>query len=1219
MKSRIKRDITIRFIPNLLADEGRTLQSFPYDRRWTIRRYLRKAKVNFEGMRIMVNGNAAKSLRQHLQSGDEIVVIPEIGIALGFAVPWFIDAFVFYATAAIAIAITVYSIYSALTTKVKTPSYDISGEGIDEDSPSASWTGVKTVRDPNGSIPIIYGRRLTGGTVINEFISTDGEKNYLNSLVAIGEGPLKSITLSRINKNAAENFSNYTLETKLGTNDQVPISNFEDLHDIHSLSVELEKDAAYTYTSEISDLEAFEIILGLPNGLYQQDSSGNLTSWDVTFKVEYKLHSAGEWTDLGGTTISGKTRSTLQKIFRKDGLTAGQYDIRITRTSDNSSLDPVKNGDLYLQGVDEINTDNLSYPNTGVVGIKTLAINELSGDRPEYEFLTEARLVLVPKIMNGAAEVDWEDYYWDPDAGIYKLLADDTALTWDGETYVERFSANPIWCLYDLMTNTRFGLGDYITTSDHDLDYLLEMSQYCEERVPDGEGGYEKRFRMDVCIDSPQQALNLIMQLCGIFRGMPFYSDLGKVRIAIDKPDNPVQLFNMGNIVKDSFSQSWGSKRDIPNIVHVQFDNEDNYYEQEMISVIDEESLVAGDPKRIKQVRYYGTKLSYAIRFGRNILKTAKYVNRTITIKAGTAALIRQCGEVIDIAHDVPQWGFSGCVLSGSTTTKVKLDRTIEIEAAKSYAIRVDFAQLNEDGSPRYEERVVTDPPGSYTEVNVSEAFSSAPLKNDSYSFGELNKLVLPARIVSLKRQRGGEVEIEVQEYNEDIYDDTAVTIPVRESSSLSPDTPDVTDLQLTERIAKLTDGSIEDVIDVWFQRPVLTTYKIGVYQKARIYLSDNNGASWEYKGETNDIHFAIIGGLKDGVTYTVAVVSIAANGKENPVSTSPSTTINLIGKSAAPSDVTTFLVNQSRDRLYFGWTNVTDVDLKGYEIRYGNDWASGYVIVSDKKGNSHIELNFREGSAQKFFIKAIDTSGNYSENATEATVTIDNIPFTNIIESYQEQTGWAGTKSNTTKVGDNLEISDGQLSGTYITPEQDVGYVATFKIGIETVVTAAGDREFDDDEEARFSDSETSRMSGEEISGAVSFEIRTSEDNITWTDWAAWQAGDYKCRYFQLRMTMTRASLSQDLECSEFNYYADLPDVDEFSEDEVTDAGAGKEVLFTKDFHEAPSVNIDILTGDGFVHKFSAIPDLTGFTVKLYKLDGTAVTGQFKYHAHAV
>lgn len=985
MSRKIKRDITIRFIPNLLEDKGRTLQSFSYDRTLTILRYLEKTGINYTEMRVSVNGNEILNLNQMLQSGDEIVVSPNIAWPLAVAFgKWFAMHWVTYTLFAIS---TIYSVYAALT-KPKLPSFNTTGFGMDEDSPSHSWTGVRTLREPGSSVPIIYGRYLTGGVVINEYITTDGDKNYLNSLVAIGEGLFRSITLKRINRNPAENFEGYSVDTRLGTNDQSVIPNFEDLHNLFPLNIELTKNNPYVYTTEALDVEAFEMKLALPAGLFKQDNQGNVLSWSVTYKVEYKIHTDPEYTDLGSTTINAKSRSEVRRTFRKDGLTAGQYDIRITKTSDDSSLELMTNGDLYLVGADEINTDDLEYPNTGLAGIQALATEQLSGSSPQYEFEAE-RMVLIPKVLDEeeGEEVDWEAYYWDPDTEQYRLFEDDSVLYWDGTTYSVSFSANPIWCLYDLMINSRYGIGNYISTDDHDLDYLLEISRCCEEKVPDGEGGYEKRYRMDVCIDSPQKALDLVMQLSTIFRGLPFYSDNGKIRIAIDKPDTSVQLFGMGNIVKESFSQNWTSKRDIPNLVYVQYDNKDSYYQQEKIEVNDPESLQAGKPINRKEVRYYGTKLSYAIRYGRNLIKTAKYINRVISIKGGSGALVRQCGEVIDIAHDVPQFGFSGRVQTGSTTTKVKLDRSVIIEVAKSYVIRVDFNEPNEDGSARYEERIVIDAPGTYTEVNVSVAFSKAPVNYDIYSFGEVNKVVFPARITSLNRQRMGEVEIDAIEYNENIYDDSTVIIPERKVSSLQLDIPPVENLVLTESIITLGDGTIESTIDVWFTKPVLTEYSLKRYSKARIYISDDAGESYTLRGETSEEFFKIQGSLSIGVEYKVLVTSVTDENEELDKISSPSDTITLVGKDSPPNNVTNFAYTFTNE-LVLTWDKNTNKDLGGYEIRTEDaNWgAQNSHLIYHGQANTFTIVLPASRTPGTYYIRAYDTTGNYSSTSDDVT-----------------------------------------------------------------------------------------------------------------------------------------------------------------------------------------------------------------------------------------
>mgnify|MGYP001164758926 CR=1 FL=1 len=601
------------------------------------------------------------------------------------------------------------------------------------------------------------------------------------------------------------------------------------------------------------------------------------------------------------------------------------------------------------------------------------------------------------------------------------------------------------------------------------------------------------------------------------------------------------------------------------------------------------------------------------MREARYFLHFSKYVDRAISFKAGIDAIACQVGDIIDFAHDVPQWGFSGRVVSAASATQITLDRPVTIEAGKTYSLKIKHSD------DTIESKTVTNGAGSTNVITVASAFSFTPSAYDIYSIGETAIVTKPFRIMSLQREPESEVSITAVEYNGTIYDDSVPPLPTPNYSALELSPPDVDSLTLTERLVRLNDGTIENVIDVWFQKPLPST-RVLVYQKAKIYLSDDGGASYAYKGETYGTHFAIQGNLTDGISYKVKVVSVSVDGIETALDSAQVRTIQLIGKSAPPSDVTSFIAVQSRDRLYFGWSAIDDLDLSGYEIRYGESWETGSVIVTNLKNTNLIRLDLRIGNNQSYWIKAIDTSGNYSTHAAEAVISIENIPFTNIIESYSEQTGWAGTKTDLVKNGDVLIHAPGELIGTYVSPVRDVGYVASFKVGIETVIDAADVAvEWDDDLNARFDDDNTLRFSGREIVGAGSFRIKTSEDNITWSDWSVWQPGDYKCRYFQLEMTLSRPSTTIPLECSELNYYTDLPDIDEFGDGEVTVAANGDEIAFTKTFHRPPAVNISILNGQGMAHQFISSPTTTGFTTKLYKLDGTAVTGGFRYHAHGV
>jgi hypothetical protein len=172
--------------------------------------------------------------------------------------------------------------------------------------------------------------------------------------------------------------------------------------------------------------------------------------------------------------------------------------------------------------------------------------------------------------------------------------------------------------------------------------------------------------------------------------------------------------------------------------------------------------------------------------------------------------------------------------------------------------------------------------------------------------------------------------------------------------------------------------------------------------------------------------------------------------------------------------------------------------------------------------------------------------------------------------------------------------------------------------IGIDVVTTLYTGRKFNDDSVTRFDSSDSLRFSGIESPGVATFEIRTSEDNITWTEWTGYQAGDYLCRYFQIRMTLTRQNVSDSVSCTSLSYHGDLPDIDEYGANTVEVAVDGKQVLFAKTFHEEPIVNVSIASGNAIYSRFTDKSE-TGFTVKLYDGSGVEQIGDFDWQAHGI
>lgn len=1076
---------------------------------------------------------------------------------------------------------------------------------------------------------------------IKRVSTTRTDDRVANMLISLCEGEIESIENININDNPINNYREIEVSRRFGTNNQGIIPNFNDLENIYGVNTQLLKDVPYIYTTQDNDVEAFELIFHMPNGLYAVDDNGNISSWQIMYKVEYKLHSDSVYSDLGTFTISNKTRTTSNKIFRKDSMAAGQYDIKVTKVSNDSDFNHI--GDLYIQSIGEIKNDDLVYPNTALLGIKVLATEQLSGTVPKITAVVKGRKVSQPKIMYDSAEVLWEDYYYDSATSQYKRFEDDAVCTWDGTTYVDRWTANPVWCLRDLLTNTRYGLGEFIDgLAISDPDFIL-MSQYCDEKISDGNGGYEKRHRIDIVIDGTGKAVDLITQMCSTFHGFAFYSG-GYIKIKIDRAEVPVQLFGMGNIIAGSFSQSWKSKKDVPNVIEVSYLDSEKDYMQETIAVIDEDALAAGEPMRKQSVQLFVTRSSYALRAGRYALKNSKYVNRTVNFKVAIEAVACQAGDLISVAHDVPQWGMSGRIKSGSSTTLIKLDRTVTIENAKTYKLRVRFAD------DTIVEKTVSDSAGNYTQLHVSEAFSQVPGVYDVYSFGESTKVKKDFRIISMTKQGEHEVEISAVEYNENVFDDSAVIIPSASQSMLRVDVPDVTDLWLTERIVKQSDGRIEDVIDIWFNKPVSAAYNLKPYAKARIYISDDSGKSWAYKGETNDNNYSIVGGIVDLVSYTIAVVSVDDFGREKAISASPQATIQIIGKKAPPTIVAGFSVMKDGSDIVFSWAPNSDVDIFGYEIREGDSWDRGTIVATNVQSNICRMPVYAFGEL-RYMIKAIDTTGNYSLSEAVHVIEITGVEQIVALQSTLLDTWGDGqiveSSENSETVVDDSGDTIVDNAGDTVIQTGLKGFEETVEITDAPVIDSIGNQVTDDEgipvvytetilsylRLKYFGDHYASRgiyiskkvnlgsivrarlvvnvnYSGSDC--AYNIYIRTSLDNATWEDWQLYAPGEHTCRYYQIKFEMINNNT--DVNASLFNItgHATIYLIEDNGND--VNVVNSSNITFNKAFYN--TVNLQVIAQGAKYARVTA-KSLTGFTVEV-RADGTGAltTGAIDWKA---
>lgn len=594
-------------------------------------------------------------------------------------------------------------------------------------------------------------------TVPGEF----GDK--INLLLGIGEGELEDISEVQIDDNPITNYQRYVISNNKGTNTQSALIPFTSrLNSFFSMEQNLLKDKSFIYTTYNNNINGFELSFLFPNGIWQTNDSGEYNQWAVQFTIEYKLHTASTWTAYGTITANYKTRKTYRKVVAVSGLAAGQYDIRITRTSDDSD-NQYKYGDLYLKNINEFISKELRYPNTALLSVSLTANEQISNNIPTITSLVKGLKIQVPSIKDGSNnEINYDDYYYDEESDTYKALADDTALTIDKNTMVTKYSANPIWCLYDLLTNVRYGLGSYITTSDIDFDSFYEMAKYCDKKF--SSESQNKLFRLDIVLDSSASILDLISTISQSFRGFVFFT-AGKIKVVIDKPEPVTQVFTMGNIVSGTFKKTIKSLKDVGNVYEITFYDKDNNYKQDVVSVEDSESIESiGIRKKTKRI--FANDEIYAVRDGQFSLLQDKNINSVIAFNVAVDAVLCQPGDIIEVANDVDSFYTSGRIRSYSSGT-ITVDSDITLEVGKTYKIKI---RLSDDTIIEKEILNEISADAVTRELEIDDDLELEPKNYDLYSVYESTEELNKYRLLTAKRNEDFEIELTAIEYNESIY-----------------------------------------------------------------------------------------------------------------------------------------------------------------------------------------------------------------------------------------------------------------------------------------------------------------------------------------------------------------------------------------------------------------------------------------------------------------
>lgn len=804
---------------------------------------------------------------------------------------------------------------------------------------------------------------------MNEAPDSLRSRAVLSMLDLLGEGPIgglvngsQSVYFNDTplqNPDGSFNFQGVQWGMVNGNNDQLTALNLIDgtyVEAPFNVGAQIKTTTPHTFTIDNPMADAVRIIVNVPSLSTTDTNSGDTSGTSVSYKFQMSVN-GGPFIDtsLGTLTISGKTRSKYQRAHTlKLPRPATSISIRMIRLTDDSKTQYLSN-DTYLDSYYEIVTLNMVYPNSAIFGfsIDSSQFNSI----PQRAYLVDGLYVQVPSNYN-------------PQTRIYTGV-------WNG-TFKLALTNNPAWVLYDILTNKRYGLGNYMNATQVDKAALYTIGRYCDEMVPDGLGGMEPRFTLNTVIASRADAYKVISDITSVFRGMAFWGG-GMTSFTQDAPTDPTMIYSASNVVDGVFSYTGSARKDRHSVVYVTWNDPSDNYKKKVEYVEDPDLVAAYGVRKLDTLAFGCTSRGQAARVGKWILYTEKYESDFVTFKVGLDSAFVMPGNIIKIQDASRAGKRMAGRLKSCTTTSATLDAEISITNANA-----TISIMLEDGS--FVDRTVLQGPGKYTQLTWASPLTTMPVANAMWLVSEATLVPMLARVVSVVQGTvPGQFEIAAIEHNPSKFDSieknlTLVDRPISIIDANFVQTP--TNLSVSESIYLAGPGTVANKIFVSWTGDS-NAYDVTYQGTSPSNLSNVNKVRVQ-NALSLEIPSAQLG------AYTITVTGINPLGKR---STTISTVYQCVGKQTPPSTVPGMYVSTSQQGIKLDWSPVTDIDLKTYEVREcatpGQAWDSATKVVQTT--STTFSLATRSVGTYEWIVRALDTSGRYSAGDARVSLVVKN------------------------------------------------------------------------------------------------------------------------------------------------------------------------------------------------------------------------------------
>jgi len=589
---------------------------------------------------------------------------------------------------------------------------------LEKTSPTYSFSGSSNARQAGSTLPIMLGVARVAPPIIGSYLSLDGDKQYLNLLMALNDGLVDDIHSIEINKQAIKNYENCTYEIRKGENNQSLIPGFRDTQTTFNKGVLLNDIKTTTYTTSGNSIDELEIVINLPKGLFYVKENGDYEGRTIRFDIEYKKTSNTSYIKQT-KTISSTYKTTKRFSYVLRNLGRAKYDIKITRISSYDTNTRVAN-DLQFEYVNEIVYDDFIYPNVALLSVKALATDQLNGSFPQITcMLNNTKTRDNTKPLN-----------------------------------------NPAWACYELLKR------ENIPNSDINLREFEKWSKYC----------HDEGFTCNLYLDSQQElqsALNMVSIL-----GRATVVQMGSTftPIVSNVVDIPTQgfLFTSGNINSGTFELSTIPYDNRANVVEVTYYDEKDNYNPKTIQATSKD--FDSTTKEIKSsINLYGcTKKEIAQRYAQFLINQNRYISQTISFAADVDSIACMVGDVIKVGVKYMTNSLGSGRLKEVKDKKIIFDQEFTLKKDMDYELQI---RLEDDSIKCLSYTSTEDETTDALSFNNIPIIAN-PL-NVVFSFGEQKIGATNLyRVTNISRANDMQRKITAIEYNANVYDDkTPITL----------------------------------------------------------------------------------------------------------------------------------------------------------------------------------------------------------------------------------------------------------------------------------------------------------------------------------------------------------------------------------------------------------------------------------------------------------